>query len=380
MAQKVVTMEDKLAAVFASAVGHVRVTALCAELGISRQTFYKYRRRWELEGVDGLQERSRRPHHCPAMTSVAVEDEIVRLRKTLPLDNGPQTIAYQLERTGWQVPSIATIHRILTRRGQIIPQPAKRPRSSWHRFEWPAPNAAWQIDATHWSLADGTDAWIMDILDDHSRLLIAARACRSPTGDAAWAAFCDGVERYGTPAHVMGDNGTCFTAKRLSGGEAAFERDLRLAGVVHITSTPGHPQTCGKIERFHQTLKKWLATQPAARSLDELQARLDTFAGYYNNQRPHRALHGATPTERWHATPVAHPGPPIADQPHASIHTVLTHNNVFSYGNHRIAVGPGHNGERVLVITRDDDLTVFGSTGIIRRLHLDRTRNYQPNT
>jgi transposase InsO family protein len=260
----------------------------------------------------------------------------------------------------------------------VVAQPAKRPKSSWRRFEWPHPNDAWQIDATRWVLRSGREAWVMDILDDHSRLLIAARVCAGPTGDAAWGAFCTGAQHHGTPAHVMSDNGTCFTGRFLTGAEVAFERDLRSLGVGHIRSTPGHPQTCGKLERFHQTLKRWLHTQPLARSHHQLQDQLDTFAAFYNQHRPHRALNGATPAERWTATPAALPGDPIPDTPHASTHTVST-NNQISWGQHRIGVGPGHHGQQLLVIARDDDLAVFSpTTGLIRRLKLDRTRTYQP--
>src|SRR4051794_1441449 len=148
MAQKVVSMETKLRAVFAAGEGGVPVSALCAELGISRQSFYKYKRRWDAHGPAGLVERSRRPRNSPRLISVELEDEIVRLRKTLPLDNGAQSIAYHLARAGWAVPDVRTIHRALVRRGMVLPQPQKRPRSAWRRFEWPRPNDAWQIDAT----------------------------------------------------------------------------------------------------------------------------------------------------------------------------------------------------------------------------------------
>ena len=370
-------METKLRAVLAAGVAGVRVTDLCAELEISRQTFYKYKRRWEAEGPGGLVERSRRPRRSPGLIPVEVEDEIVRLRKSLPVDNGAQTIAYHLARGGWQVPSVATIHRALVRRAMVVPQPQKRPRSAWRRFEWPQPNDAWQIDAMGWALRSGREVWVMDVLDDHSRLVVAARVCGGPTGDAAWAAFCDGAERHGVPAHVMSDNGTCFTSRFLSGGEASFERDLRALGVRHIRSTPGHPQTCGKLERFHQTLKKWLRTQPLARTHAQLQRQLDHFVVFYNHDRPHRALGGATPAEVWAASEPATPGEPIPQAPHASLHTVAA-NNLIGWGRHRIGVGPGLTGQQLLVIARDDDLAVFGPTGLLRRLRLDRSRNYQP--
>lgn len=370
-------METKLQAIFASGLSSVRVSALCAELEISRQTFYKYKRRWEAEGPAGLVERSRRPHRSPRMIPALLEDEIVRLRKELPLDNGAQTIAYHLGRAGWDVPSVATIHRALVRRGLVVHAPQKRPRSAWRRFEWPRPNDAWQIDATRWVLRSGHEAWVMDVLDDHSRLVVAARVGSGPTGDTAWNAFCSATARYGIPTRVMSDNGVCFTGRFFSGGEAAFERDLRALGVRHVRSTPGHPQTCGKIERFHQTLKRWLRTQPLARSHTQLQDQLDWFIAFYNSDRPHRALHGATPEERWQATTRAAPGPAIPEAPHASFHTIAA-NGIFGWGQHRIGLGIEHAGQPVLVIARDDDLAVFGPDGLLRRLHLDRSRNYQP--
>jgi transposase InsO family protein len=378
MAQKVVPMETKLRAVLAAGLVGVSVSLVCEDLEISRQTFYKYKRRFEAEGPAGLVERSRRPASSPGLMAVELEDEIVRLRKSLPLDNGAQTIAYHLARAGWEPPSVRTIHRALVRRGMVVAQPEKRPRASWRRFEWPRPNDAWQIDATRWVLRSGREVWVMDILDDHSRLSIAARVCGGPTGDAAWATFCAGTAAHGTPAHVMSDNGTCFTGRFLSGGEAAFERDLRTLGVRHLLSSPAHPQTCGKLERWHQTLKKWLRARPLARTHRDLQSQLDDFVDYYND-RPHRALAGDTPRERWAASEPAKPGPPLPAVPNASLHTVQT-NNLISWSQHRIAVGPGHAGQQLLVIARGDDLAVFGPTGLIRRLNVDRSRNYQPQT
>ena len=175
----------------------LKVTVLCRELDISRQTLYKYRRRFEAEGPAGLVERSRRPHSSPRRVSAETEEAIVRLRKELRLDCGAQSIAYQLGRRGEFVPSVATIHRVLVRRGLVTPQPRKRPKGAGRRFEWPQPNQAWQIDATCWSLSDGQTVWIMDVLDDHSRALVAARVDTGPTARAAWEAFTTAVQRWG---------------------------------------------------------------------------------------------------------------------------------------------------------------------------------------
>jgi transposase-like protein len=220
VAKTVVSMEAKLLAVFSSGVP-LRVTALCRELEISRQTLYKYRRRFEAEGPAGLVERSRRPLSSPRQVSVETEDAIVRLRKELRPECGAQTIAYQLERQlergGQVVPSVATIHRVLVRRGLVTPQPQKRPKVAWQRFEWPRPNEAWQIDATCWALADGQTVWIMDVLDDHSRALVAARVDTGPTARAAWEAFSTAVLEWGLPAHVMSDiqAGWCLEGPRI---------------------------------------------------------------------------------------------------------------------------------------------------------------------
>jgi transposase-like protein len=212
MARTGVSMEAKLLAVFSSGVP-LKVTALCRELDISRQTLYKYRRRFEAEGPAGLVERSRRPLSSPRQVSVETEDAIVRLRMQLRPDCGAQSIAYQLQRRGQVVPSVATIHRVLVRRGMVTSQPHKRPKVAWQRFEWPRPNDAWQIDATCWALADGQTVWIMDVLDDHSRALVAARVDTGPTAKAAWDAFTTAVLEWGLPAHVMNDNGSCFTGR-----------------------------------------------------------------------------------------------------------------------------------------------------------------------
>jgi transposase InsO family protein len=378
MAHKVVSMETKLLAVFAGGATRLSTKALCEDLEISRQTFYKYRKRWQQLGPAGLVEQSRRPKRSPQMISAALEDEIVRLRKSLPLDHGAQTIAYHLERAGWPVPSVATVHRALVRRGLVDPQPQKRPKSAWRRFEWPRPNDAWQIDATQWVLRSGREIWIMDLLDDHSRVALSARVCGGPTGEAAWGALCDASVRWALPAHVMSDNGACFTARfRHDDGEADFERHLRALGVRHILSTPGHPQTCGKLERFHQTLKRWLRQRPLARSPRELQHQLDVFLDYYNHARPHRALAGATPAERWHATPPAQPGEAIPAPPDASLRDVRS--GKLHYRKFRIGIPPQHRGTPLLVIARGDDLAIFGPHGIVRRLTLDRTRSYQPS-
>jgi transposase InsO family protein len=378
MARKVIAMEAKLLAVFSSGLS-LDVTALCRELGISRETFYKYRRRWNAEGPQGLVERSRRPHRSPGLMPAVIEDKIVRLRKELPVDNGAQTIAYHLARDPdvERVPSVSAIHRALTRRGLVSAQPDKRPRSSYRRFEWPRPNDAWQIDATCWALADGQEVWILDVLDDHSRVLVAARVASSPTSAAAWDAFSHAAADWGLPAHVMSDNGLCFTG-RLHGRDVAFEAQLRSLGIQHICSSPRHPQTCGKLERSHQTTKAWLRTLDPAGTHAELQAQLDTWRDHYNHHRPHSALAGATPAARWAASEPASPqNPPIPGPLRASLHTISSAGHI-GWGRWNIGVSHARRGQQVLVIARDHNLAIHGHDGLIRQLTIDPTRRYQP--
>lgn len=380
MGQKVVAMEAKLLAVLSSRVP-VNVTALCGELGISRQTFYKYRRRYELEGPEGLVERSRRPHRSPSQVAGDVEEAIVRLRKELPIDKGAQTIAFHLARGDLveTVPSVATIHRVLVRRGLVTAQPEKRPKSSWKRFDWPRPNDAFQIDATQWVLAEGSKVWIMDVLDDHSRVLAAARVCSGPTSAAAWDAFSHACQDWGIPARVMSDNGVCFTGRFLNGGDARevdFERQLRSMGVEHLLSAPAHPQTCGKLERSHQTTKDWLRTQPPAETAEDLQADLDRWREHYNHDRPHAGINGDTPHERWSAQPPAEPGAPIAGPKQTSLHRIGKNGTITWHG-FPIAIGSQLADQQVLVVANDLDLTIYGQTGELRSLTVNPNRRYQ---
>lgn len=371
-------MQDKLLAVFSSGVA-LNVTSLCAELGISRQTLYKYRRRFAAEGPAGLVERSRRPHVSPGLVSAAVEDEIVRLRKELEVDNGALAIHYHLVRRGdlGSIPSPATVHRVLVRRGMVLAAPKKRPRSAWRRFVWPRPNDAWQIDATAWALADGREVWIMDVLDDHSRVLVAARVCVGATSKAAWEAFAHGVAAWGLPARVMSDNGMCFTG-RFHNAEADFERQLRALGIIHMPSSPGHPQTCGKLERSHQTTKRWLTTQPPAADAGELQAQLDAWRDHYNHHRPHSALRGHSPAAVWAATEPAQPGAPLPGPRRTSLHVVDREGRI-GWNQHLIRLERRLAGQTVLVVARDLHLTVHGQQGVIRELDVDPARRYQPN-
>ena len=278
--------------------GEVNVAALCRELGVSRQTFYEWHRRYQRDGLAGLEPRSSTPKTSPRATPADVEEAVVALRTELSdagLDSGPATIQWHLGRRGMTaVPSVSTVWRILVRRGLVISQPRKRPKSSWCRFEAPAPNHLWQADATKVVIVIG-QVEILTFLDDHSRVVTGCRAVMSATTDNTWEAFWAATQTWGVPVGQLSDNGLNFSG-RLRGFEVAFEINLRAAGVRPITSRGYHPQTCGKVERFQQTLKKWLRKQPMANDLADLQEQLDRFITFTTGNDPTEASAASPPS------------------------------------------------------------------------------------
>jgi transposase InsO family protein len=306
---------------------------------------------------------------------------VVALRKELDeagLDAGAGTIQWHLGRRGLPVvPSVATIWRILVRRGFVVPESRKRPKSSLRRFEAAAPNELWQTDATKWVIGVG-QVEILTFLDDHSRLVTASVAVLTATTDNTWATFCSAVETWGLPSGQLSDNGLNFSG-RLRGYEVAFEINLRAAGVRPITSRPYHPQTCGKIERFHQTLKKWLRRQPLAQNLAELQAQLDTFIAIYNYERPHRGIGRTTPIERWSATPKAINFGLALPAPQRTPTAAVNQHGLVRVAPWIIHVGVDHIGRTARVMLDDTHAAVFIDGRLVRHLELDHSRPYQPS-
>lgn len=380
-------MDVRMATALAGAVPNVAV--FCREQGISRQTFYKWQRRLAEGGVEGLQERSRRPKSSPGACPAAVEDRIVFWRKQLGedgADNGADSIAWQLDRDpgfppGQKPPGRATIWRVLHRRGLITPEPKKRPRSSLRRFTYPRPNDCWQSDWTEWALADGTQVAIAATLDDHSRYLCAISAgLGDGTIAQVWAVFLAAIDACGIPARSLSDNGLVYSGRRC-GFEVATERNLRALGVQTITSTPGHPQTCGKIERSWQTLKRWLRARPAAATLQELNDLLQQYRTYYNDQRPHRALRGqtpnATPAEAFTATAKARPPENPIPATVFIDHSHVNRKGVTHSGAYHIHVGAQWEGHPVHAVRQDNHIVIFSGPRLLRDLHADPTRAYQ---
>lgn len=361
------------------------------DYGVSRRWVQTLVARYAVEGELAYEPHSRRPHTNPRRISESVEDAIVGLRKQLTEaghDAGAETIAWHLREQTGSAPSVATIWRVLSRCGFLTPQPHKRPRSSWHRFQAELPNELWQADITHWPLTDGRHVEILNIIDDHSRLLAGSTA-RSvfKAGDVV-ADLHAAMARHGRPERMLTDNGAVFTGHYRGRGWVALERELVALGIGLSHSKPYHPQTCGKVERLHQTLKNWLARQPGAATIAELHTQLDTFAEYYNHHRPHRSVGRRTPTAAWTARPRAIP---TRQGIQISEHFRVRKDRVDRNGKltlrhasqlHHIGIGHRWATTRVLMLIRDLNIRIITEdTGeLIRELVLDPTRDYQPQT
>jgi transposase InsO family protein len=367
-------------------VGEVAVT-----YGVARSWVYELLARFREEGEAAFKPRSRRPRTSPSATPPATVELVLRLRKELTdagHDAGADTVRWHLEHHHRVVLSRATVHRILVRNSQVVPDPSKRPKSSYLRFEAEQPNETWQSDFTHYRLATGNDVEILTWLDDHSRYALHISAHVRVTASIVLATFTDTAAQHGYPASTLTDNGMVYTVRFAGGrgGKTKLEVELRRLGITQKNSRPNHPTTCGKVERFQQTLKRWLRAQPdQPATIAELQLLLDRFAMEYNTQRPHRSLpHRSTPATAYAARPKAIPGDRSSDT-----HDRVREDRISKTGNvtlrhdgrlHHIGVGRTYAGTYVRILVQDLDIRVVDTTTgeLLRELVLDPTRDYQP--
>jgi transposase InsO family protein len=358
--------------------------------GVSQGWVSRLVARYRAEGEAAFEPRSRRPENSPRAIPDATVDLIIKLRKDLAgqgLDAGPQTIAWHLEHHHQVEVSAATVSRYLARHGLVVPEPKKRPKSSYIRFAAEQPNERWQSDFIHWYLAGGQEAEIVSWLDDHSRLALPVTACPVTTGEVTLATFRATVAVHGAPASTLTGNGLACTT-RFSGGRGGrngLENELRRPGVTQKNGRPNHPQTQGKAERFQQTLQKWLAARPPAATLAELQDQLSAFTSYYNTQRPHRSLpHRCIPATAYAARPKATPGDRTADTHDRVRRDRIDTNGVVTLRHggrlYHIGIGRTHAGTHILLLVQDLHIRVIdAATGeLLRDLTLDPSRNYQP--
>jgi transposase InsO family protein len=348
------------------------VTEFCRDHGVSTWFFWDLRRRHRREGDVVLEAKPRAAHRVANKTPLEVEEAIVAERKRLTdggLDNGAGSIAsYLAGVTG--LPSEATIWRILKVRGFIVDDPAKRPKRAHRSFTAERANDCWQLDDTTWWLADGAEVKILNVVDDHSRLLAASTAMTTCTGAAALAALAAAATVLGWPARLLSDNARAF--------RNVLADAVRHLGVGVGHSRPYHPQTCGKVERFHQTLKKWLAKQPPAVTLDELQAQLDLFRVIYNHHRPHRAIARRHPADVWAEAPKSGPADQPIGAPTRTWHATVIGGRVCCGKSYLIAVGAAYERLPATVVLTGTTCHVFAAGRHVRRLTINPNQRGQP--
>jgi transposase InsO family protein len=355
--------------------------------GVSKSWVAKLVARYRSGGYDALAPASKAAHRVANRSSPDLEEHVVRLRKELlehGFDAGPHTIHYHLGVAGSATPSVSTIWRILKRRGFITPQPHKRPKSSYIRFEASLPNETWQADVTFWELADAVKVEILNVIDDFSRVCVASKAIATTTSPDVVATLYQAGATWGLPASLLTDNGCVFTATHRH-GFSAFESELFALGIDAKHSRPYHPQTCGKVERFHQTLKRFLARQPKAVTIAELQAQLDRFVAYYNDIRPHRAKDRKPPRTAFESRDRARPRKVDVAR---TKELRVRHDKVDIDGSvtlryrsklHHIGMRNALRGRRVVMLVAGRDVRVLSEDGeLLRQLTLDPSKDYQP--
>ncbi len=362
---------------------------VAAEHGVSRSWVTRLVGRYRAEGEAAFEPRSRRPISSPTKIDSDVTDLIVNLRQSLTdsgLDAGPHTIRWHLETHHGIVVSVSTIRRRLLAAGLIEPAPKKRPKSSYTRFEAELPNQTWQSDFTHVWLADRTHTEIITWLDDHSRYALHVSAHRRITGRIVVETFNKTADQHGFPASTLTDNGMVYTT-RFSGGKGgrnAFETTLADLGITQKNSSPNHPTTCGKVERFQQTMKKWLTARPPANTLNELQTRIDNFVNNYNHHRPHRSLDRTTPAIAYKRLPQTGPTNNGAGPHYRIRRDRIDKRGAISLRRagrmHHIGIGRAHKATPVILLIDDLDIRVIATeTGeLLRHLKLNPNIGYQP--
>jgi transposase InsO family protein len=353
---------------------------------VSPSWLFKLLRRYRLEGPAGLEPQSRRPKSSPSRIADLYEDEIVTMRKELTdvgFDAGAATIHFHLSQRHPHPPSVPTIWRVLRARGFVTPQPRKRPKSSYIRFMADLPNERWQADMTHVTLRNGETFEVLNMIDDHSRVCVASRAMVVVKAHDVVRVLHKTAETWGYPESFLTDNGLIFTARTRYGVEGAVEQELFALGITAKHSRPYHPQTCGKVERFHQTLKKYLDAQKGVETKKQLQRSIDHFVVYYNDVRPHRGVGRRTPRSVFEAREKAKPVASMIktdgrrlrlDKVDSAGSVTLRHKGRL----HHIGIGRAYAGWRVAMLIEGLDIEIVGLDGSpLRHLVLDPAKDYQ---
>ena len=299
-----------------------------------------------------------------------VKAQAVAVRAALErsgLDHGPISVHEKMRSLGMVAPSTASLSRIFRDAGVARVEPRKKPRASFRRFVYPAPNACWQLDGTEYVLTGGRKCVIFQLIDDHSRFAVATHVTWGETSEGAIAVVKKGIAAHGVPQRLLTDNGAALNPSR-RGAVGQLVTYVEALGVQAITGKPYKPTTQGKNERFHQTLFRFLDKQPLAATLEQLQAQVDEFDRIYNTERPHQGLPGRiTPLRAWEATGKADPPRPKKQMKPVGWEKIratrVSTNGMVQVRQTRFHVTRLMAGQTVYLVETDQNLLIFDHQG-----------------
>jgi transposase InsO family protein len=366
-------MEQRYQAVLAVVQDGWRVAEVARRLGVSRQSVHAWITRYEHGGLASLADRSHRPASCPHQIPPELEARICELRREHP-GWGPRRIEHQLARLGVDpVPSRSSVYRCLRRHGLIELRRRRKRREEFRRWERDRPMQLWQMDVMGGvELSDGTELKVVTGIDDHSRFCVAAGLVSRATSKAVCEVLGASLRRFGIPDEILTDNGRCFTGRfGPHPVEVLFDRVLRENGIAHRHTGVRSPTTTGKIERFHQSLRREFLADRTFESMETAQAALDAWVTDYNTRRPHQALDMATPAERFRLTPLAADASSIPvdeaeDHPGQWVLRRVASNGVVSVDNQMFSVGNAYKAQLVDVFVDATTIQVWSKNHLIK--------------
>jgi transposase InsO family protein len=381
--------EQRYKAVLAVIAEGRTVTEVARDWGVSRKTLHAWLARYEVAGLEGLNDLSHRPAHCPHQMPASVEVKVLEMRRAKPFW-GARRLAFELLRKGEEsAASESGVYRCLVRAGVIEPVQRRWRRENWKRWERGTPMELWQLDTVGgFLLADGTSAKALTGVDDHSRYCVSARLMARERTQAVCDGFSSALRTHGVPAQVLTDNGKVFTGRFAQPPvEVLFDRICRENGVDHLLTQPRSPTTTGKIERFHRTLRVEFDTRQVFRNLKTAQEALNEWVDYYNTQRPHQSLGEATPESRFRAGDGRlnrELRPRQERNGEQWVCRKVASNGIVSVGYQQVSVGKNYSGSACDVLVTDGLLQFWvGSEllktvarrnpGVVRKMHANGT-------
>lgn len=366
-------MEQRYQAVLAVVQDGLKVTEVAARLGVARQSVHNWIARYEAGGLAALADRSHKPQSCPHQISPELEAMICEIRRKHP-DWGSVRIEHELAKLNVpEVPSESSIYRCLKRHNLIELRRRKRRRDEFKRWERDRPMELWQMDVMSGVLLDdGTDLKVVTGIDDHSRFCVAATLVTRATSRAVTEVLSAAMKSYGIPDEVLTDNGKCFTGRfGLHQAEVIFDRICRENGISHRLTAPRSPTTTGKIERFHQSVRKEFLVDRTFPSLEIAQKELDSWVHDYNTDRPHQSLEMAVPADRFRLVPQATDASSVPvyaeeDEKGQWVLRRVGSNGVMSVDNQMFSVGNAYKGQLVDAFVDDTTIQVWHQNHLIK--------------